>query len=191
MIAFSGQARNLPRATWEMRYLAGALAFVAALVIFSCLILNGARHAESDNVLMMGPLTRQYFYNVRHAEAAGMNRGQTEHGQMLTSVDSPVFDSPNSPETDTQIMSSRLPQDRPDRSLVTRSRSHLPVENAEIQSLVEDVAGRDGDIAAAAHWDSTRLPQDRPEDRKVLLRSLRTRTAYPISSVLSRFPLHS
>ncbi len=164
-----------------MRKLASALAFVSALVIFSCLILNGARQSESENFLMMGPLTRQYFYNVRHAEAVGMDH---EHGQMLSSVDSPVFHFPNSPETDTQIKSTRLPQDRPDRSLAHQAQSHLPVEKAEIQSLVQDVSSVNGDISAAAHWDSNRLPQDRPENRKVLQNFSVPPIAHPVSDVV-------
>eukprot|EP00291_Cryptomonas_curvata_P020912 CAMPEP_0172170350 /NCGR_PEP_ID=MMETSP1050-20130122/11214_1 /TAXON_ID=233186 /ORGANISM="Cryptomonas curvata, Strain CCAP979/52" /LENGTH=331 /DNA_ID=CAMNT_0012841513 /DNA_START=168 /DNA_END=1160 /DNA_ORIENTATION=- len=165
-----------------MRNLAGALAFVSALAIFSCLILYGAQQSESENVLMMGPPpTRQYFYNVRHAESAGTNR---KRGQMLSSVDSPMFAFPNSPEMDTQIKSSRLPQHRPDRSLAQiQARSHLPVEKADIQSLVQDVSGVDGDISAAAHWDSNRLPQDRPENPKAWAKAAAL-TAAPFREVL-------
>ena len=134
---------------------------IAALVALSLMVLTALQSPEHYDVLMLGPLSRQYFDSnaQRMNGLLDVSNGMKARGQMLSLVDSGMTYS-GAEEPDRE--SSRLKQDRPDRTPILTQTTG----KADIQALVQDVTGNGGDFAAAAHWNSNRLPQDRPSRPK-------------------------
>ncbi len=156
---------------------------VAALAALSVLVLSAYLSSDHYSVLMMGPLTREYFDNfARNQDDARATR--TVKGQILSSVDSNMF---YASEEDHRDLSSRLPMDRPDKTPIL-VQSGSKGGKADLQSLVQDVTGVGGDFAAAAHWNSNRLPEDRPDRPKASASLFNVYSGWKSKKLCSRGP---